>query len=115
MELLYEYAWLIPVLPLLGAMLVGLGLISFNKATNKLRQINAVVIVSLLGVAMGLSFALLYSQIQGHDVYTYTLEWASAGDFYLTMGYVIDPLTSVMLLYVPRFRICTLLFLSEPI
>jgi len=97
MEYLYEYAWLIPVLPLLGAMLVGLGLISFNKATNGLRQINAVVIVSLLGAAMVLSFALLYSQIQGHGAYTYTLDWASAGDFHLTMGYVIDPLTSVML------------------
>ncbi len=97
MESLYEYAWLIPVLPLLGAMLVGSGLISFNKATNGLRQINAVVIVSLLGTAMVLSFALLWSQIQGHQVYTRTLEWASAGDFHLTMGYVIDPLTSVML------------------
>jgi NAD(P)H-quinone oxidoreductase subunit 5 len=28
MDAIYEYAWMIPVLPLLGAMLVGLGLIS---------------------------------------------------------------------------------------
>jgi len=27
MEAIYQYAWLIPVLPLFGAMLVGLGLI----------------------------------------------------------------------------------------
>ncbi|MDJ1177852.1 NAD(P)H-quinone oxidoreductase subunit 5 [Roseofilum sp. BLCC_M91] len=110
MELLYEYAWLIPVLPLLGAMLVGLGLISFNKATNSLRQINAGVIVSLLGAAMVLSFALLWSQIQGHEVYTYTLDWASAGDFHLTMGYVIDPLTSVMLAIVTTVAFLVMIY-----
>src|SRR4028119_1213337 len=83
MELLYQYAWLIPVLPLAGAMLVGLGLISLNKATNRLRQLNAVLIISLLGVSMGLSFALLWSQIHGHEPFTRTLEWAAAGNFHL--------------------------------
>ncbi|KFF40961.1 MAG: hypothetical protein ucyna2_01214, partial [Candidatus Atelocyanobacterium thalassa isolate SIO64986] len=41
MEPLYQYAWLIPTLPLLGAIIVGLGLITFNQVTNSLRQINA--------------------------------------------------------------------------
>ena len=45
MEAIYQYAWLIPVLPLVGAMLVGLGLISANQATNRLRKLNAVAIV----------------------------------------------------------------------
>jgi len=106
MEPLYQYAWLIPVLPLIGAMLVGMGLISFNKATNSLRQLNAVFIISLLGAAMVLSFALLWSQIQGHPAYTYTLEWAAAGNFHLSMGYTIDHLTAVMLVIV-----CTVAFL----
>lgn len=97
---LYNYAWTIALLPLLGAALVGLGLISFNKATNQLRQINAVVIITLLGVAMAYSFALLWSQTQGHETYTRTFEWAAAGDFHLSMGYIIDPLTAVMLVIV---------------
>ncbi|MGB3559657.1 MAG: NAD(P)H-quinone oxidoreductase subunit F, partial [Geitlerinemataceae cyanobacterium] len=97
MEPIYQYAWLIPVFPLAGATLVGLGLISYNKATNRLRQWTAIPIISLLGVAMAYSFALLWSQIQGHAPYTQTIEWAAAGDFHLTMGFVIDPLTSVML------------------
>ncbi|MBD2040109.1 NAD(P)H-quinone oxidoreductase subunit 5 [Microcoleus sp. FACHB-672] len=100
MEPIYQYAWVIPVLPLLGAMVVGLGLISFNGLTNRLRQLNAVFIVSLLGAAMVFSFALLWSQIQGHEPYLYTLEWAAAGDFHLRMGYTIDPLTSLMLVIV---------------
>jgi len=100
MEVIYQYAWLIPVLPLVGAMLVGLGLISLNQVTNRLRQLNAVFVISLLGVAMALSFALLWSQIQGHESYTRTLEWAAAGNFHLNMGYTIDHLTALMLVIV---------------
>jgi NAD(P)H-quinone oxidoreductase subunit 5 len=100
MEVIYQYAWLIPVFPLLGAMLVGLGLISLNQVTNRLRQLNAVVIISLMGAAMGLSLALLWSQIQGHEPYLRTLEWAAAGNFHLTMGYTIDHLTALMLVIV---------------
>lgn len=100
MEALYQYAWLIPVLPLLGAMLVGLGLISFNKFTNRLRQLAAVFIVSLLGATMFYSFALLWSQYQGAPAYTRTLEWAAAGNFHLSMGYTVDHLTALMLVIV---------------
>lgn len=100
MEAIYQYAWLIPVLPLVGAMLVGLGLISANQATNRLRQLNAVFVISLMGAAMAHSFALLWSQVQGHAPYTRTLEWAAAGNFHLSMGYTIDHLTAMMLVVV---------------
>jgi NAD(P)H-quinone oxidoreductase subunit 5 len=100
MEVIYQYAWLIPVLPLGGAMLVGLGLISLSQVTNRLRQLNAALIISLMGVAMGHSFALLWSQIQGHPSYTRSLEWAAAGNFHLSMGYTIDHLTALMLVIV---------------
>jgi NAD(P)H-quinone oxidoreductase subunit 5 len=96
MEPLYQYAWLIPVLPLVGAMVVGLGLISFNQWTNRLRQINAVFIISLLGASMVLSFALLWSQLHGHGNYQQMIEWAAAGNFHLEMGYTIDHLTALM-------------------
>lgn len=99
-ELLYQYAWLIPVLPLLGAAVVGIGLISYSQATNKLRQPSAIFVVSLIGAAMVMSFALLWSQIQGHAPYEFTLDWASAGDFHLTMGYTIDHLCALMLVVV---------------
>lgn len=100
MESLYQYAWLIPVLPLVGAMVVGLGLISYNRAINKLRQPVSVFVVSLMGMSMVLSFAVLWSQLSGHAPYTQIVEWASAGDFKLTMGYTIDHLTALMLVIV---------------
>lgn len=99
-EAIYQYAWLIPTLPLLGAMVVGLGLISYNDATNRLRKPTAAFIVTLLGAAMTLSFALLFSQVQGHEAYHYLFEWVSVGNFHLSMGYVIDPITALMLVIV---------------
>lgn len=110
MEQLYQYAWLIPVLPLAGAMLVGLGLITFNRATNQIRQGSAVFIISLLGAAMVFSFALLWSQLQGHEPYTYMIEWARAGDFKLTMGYTIDHLTAVMLAIVTTVAFLVMIY-----
>jgi NAD(P)H-quinone oxidoreductase subunit 5 len=110
MEPLYQYAWLIPVLPLAGAMLVGLGLISFNTATNRLRQLNAVLIVSLLGASMGLSLALLWSQIHGHETFTRTFEWAAAGNFHLRMGYTIDHLTALMLVIVTTVAFLVMIY-----
>ncbi len=110
MEALYTYAWLIPVLPLLGAMLVGLGLISFNKFTNGLRQVNAVVIISSIGAAMLMSIGLLWSQFQGHSTYLYSFDWAAAGSFHLKMGYTIDHLTALMLVIVTTVALLVMIY-----
>ncbi|ASC73542.1 NADH dehydrogenase subunit 5 [Halomicronema hongdechloris C2206] len=99
-DALYDYAWLVPVLPLLGAMVVGTGLISYSQATTRLRQASAIAIVSLTGAAMVLSFVLFWSQLQGHEPFNRMVEWASAGDFRLTMGYTIDHLAALMLVVV---------------
>jgi NAD(P)H-quinone oxidoreductase subunit 5 len=110
MERIYDYAWLIPVLPLIGAVLVGFGLISLNRFTNGLRQLNAVLIIAMLGAAMVLSFALLWSQLQGHDTYTRMFEWAAAGDFRLQMGYTIDHLTTLMLAVVTTVALLVMIY-----
>jgi NAD(P)H-quinone oxidoreductase subunit 5 len=110
MESLYTYAWLIPVLPLLGAMVVGLGLISVNKFTNSLRQLNAVMIISLLGAATVASVGLLWSQIQGHPTYLQSFDWAAAGNFHITMGYTIDHLTALMLVIVTSVALLVMIY-----
>ncbi len=110
MEPLYQYAWLIPALPLVGAMVVGLGLISFNEATNRLRQLNAIFVVSLLGASTVLSFALLWSQIHGHETYSWMVEWASAGNFHLKMGYTIDHLSALMCVIVTTVAFLVMIY-----
>ncbi|BAQ66201.1 NAD(P)H-quinone oxidoreductase subunit 5 [Geminocystis sp. NIES-3709] len=107
---LYEYAWLIPTLPLLSSMIVGIGLISFNQATNKLRQVNSVFIISTLGVCLTMAIALFWSQWQGHEPYTQMIEWASAGDFSLSMGYTIDHLSSLMLVIVTTVALLVMIY-----
>jgi NAD(P)H-quinone oxidoreductase subunit 5 len=110
MELLYQLAWLIPVLPLFGATVVGIGLISFNQATNKLRQLNAVFILTCLGAALVMSGAILWDQIQGHASYSQMIEWAAAGDFHLEMGYVIDHLSALMLVIVTSVALLVMIY-----
>jgi NAD(P)H-quinone oxidoreductase subunit 5 len=110
MELLYQWAWLIPVLPLFGATVVGIGLISFNQATNKLRQLNAVFILTCLGAALVMSAALLWDQIQGHASYSQMIEWAAAGNFHLEMGYVIDHLSALMLVIVTSVALLVMIY-----
>lgn len=100
MDFAYQYAWLIPLLPLAAALIIGTGLITFNESTNKLRSLWSVLSVSATGGAAVIAFNLLWSQIQGHTLYTYTFEWAQAGLFHLNMGFVIDHLTSLMLVIV---------------
>jgi len=109
-EAIYQYAWIIPVLPLLGAAIVGSGLISYNEATNKLRKPVAAFIVSLIGAAMTLSILILVSQLQGHAPYTYLLEWASAGDFQINMGFTIDHITSLMLVIVTTVAFLVMIY-----
>jgi NAD(P)H-quinone oxidoreductase subunit 5 len=107
---LYEYAWLIPALPLLSSMIVGIGLISFNQATNKLRHVNSIFIISTLGVCLTMAIALFWSQWQGHEPYTKMIEWASAGDFSLSMGYTIDHLSSLMLVIVTTVALLVMIY-----
>jgi len=110
METLYQYAWLIPVLPLAGAMIIGLGLISYNQSVNRLRTASSVLIVSLIGTAMVLSFGLLWSQVQGHAPYVQSFDWAAAGDFHLRMGFVIDHLTALMLVIVTSVAFLVMIY-----
>jgi len=110
MDSLYQLAWLIPVLPLAGATLLGIGLISYSKFTIQLRSFSSIFIVSLTGMAMVLSFALLWSQLQGHAPYLQYIDWASAGDFHLEMGYTIDHLSSLMLVIVTTVAFLVMIY-----
>jgi len=109
-DTLYQYAWLVPVLPLIGAAIVGTGLISYGEATSKLRQPSALLIVSLTGAAMVLSGLIFWSQVQGHQTYTQMFEWAAAGDFRIEMGYTIDHLAALMLVVVTTVAFLVMIY-----
>ena len=60
-----ELAWLIPVLPLFGAVVTGLGLISFNRTVNRLRKPVALLLITCVGASAVLSYAILAGQLAG--------------------------------------------------
>ncbi len=105
-----EVAWLIPVLPLAGAVLVGLGLISFNRTVNRLRKPVAVLLLSSVGASGVLSFAVLAEQLRGAAPYEALFNWASAGDFNLEMGFRVDPLGAVMLALVTTIAVLVMVY-----
>ena len=55
-----EIAWLIPIFPLIGAVLSGLGLISINKRINRIREIVSVSLISFVGVSAVISYKALF-------------------------------------------------------
>ncbi|MFZ9752552.1 MAG: NAD(P)H-quinone oxidoreductase subunit 5 [Cyanobium sp.] len=105
-----ELAWLIPVLPLLGAAISGLGLISFNLTVNRLRKPVAVLLLTCVGAAAVLSYAVLAEQLAGVGAREVLFTWASAGSFNLPMGYRIDALGAVMLSLVTTIALLVMIY-----
>jgi NAD(P)H-quinone oxidoreductase subunit 5 len=105
-----DLAWLIPLLPLLGACITGLGLLSFNRTVNRLRKPVAWFLISCVGAAAVLSFAVLAEQLAGAAPKEVLFDWASAGTFNLQMGYRVDPLGAVMLALVTTIALLVMVY-----
>jgi len=105
-----EIAWLIPVFPLIGAVISGLSLISINKKINNSREIVAVSLLSFVGISAAISYKALYEQITGYQTVEKLFVWASAGDFQIPMGFVLDPLGSVMLCLVTTITLLVMIY-----
>ncbi|MCP9808568.1 NAD(P)H-quinone oxidoreductase subunit 5 [Cyanobium sp. HWJ4-Hawea] len=105
-----EIAWLIPVLPLAGACLVGLGLISFNRTINRLRKPVALLLISCVGASGVLSYAVLAEQLAGAAMTEVLFPWATAGTFSLEMGFRVDALGAVMLALVTTIAVLVMVY-----
>jgi NAD(P)H-quinone oxidoreductase subunit 5 len=105
-----ELAWLIPVLPLVGAALSGLGLLTFSRTVNRLRRPVALMLISCVGAAAVLSFAVLLEQIGGAGSTEVLFNWASAGSFNLQMGFRVDALGAVMLSLVTTIALLVMVY-----
>nr|YP_010866863.1 NADH-plastoquinone oxidoreductase subunit 5 [Indocalamus emeiensis]UQM88807.1 NADH-plastoquinone oxidoreductase subunit 5 [Indocalamus emeiensis] len=113
MEHTYQYAWVIPLLPLPVIMSMGFGLILIPTATKNLRRIWAFPCVLLLSIAMVFSVHLSIQQINGSSIYQYLWSWTVNNDFSLEFGYLIDPLTSIMLILITTVGILVLIYSDD--
>lgn len=110
MEHTYQYAWVIPLLPLPVIMSMGFGLFLIPTATKNLRRIWAFPSILLLSIAMVFSVHLSIQQINGSSIYQYLWSWTINNDFSLEFGYLIDPLTSIMLILITTVGILVLIY-----
>ncbi|WP_413680968.1 NAD(P)H-quinone oxidoreductase subunit 5 [Prochlorococcus sp. MIT 9401] len=105
-----EIAWLIPVFPLIGAVLSGFGLISINNKINNSREIVSIGLISFVGISAVISYKALIEQINGYQTVEKLFVWANAGDFTIPMGFVLDPLGSVMLALVTTITLLVMIY-----
>ena len=105
-----EIAWLIPVFPLIGAVFSGLGLICANKKINNSREIVSISLLTFVGISAVISYKTLIEQINGYQSVEKLFVWASAGDFTIPMGFVLDPLGSVMLTLVTTITLLVMIY-----
>ena len=93
----------IPALPLLGAVLSGLWLIFSRRELPRLLVIGVGCGAPLLsfGIALNQVFRLAVELPEGQRFFTDNLyTWISAGSFHAEMGFLLDPLSAVMVLVV---------------
>nr|YP_009660475.1 NADH dehydrogenase subunit 5 [Duabanga grandiflora]QCS00369.1 NADH dehydrogenase subunit 5 [Duabanga grandiflora] len=110
MEYTYQYSWIIPFIPLPAPMLIGVGLLLFPTATKNLRRMWAFPSILLLSIVMILSVYLSIQQINRSSIYQYVWSWTINNDFSLEFGYLIDPLTSIMLILITTVGILVLFY-----
>nr|YP_008999979.1 NADH-plastoquinone oxidoreductase subunit 5 [Agrostemma githago]AGZ17970.1 NADH-plastoquinone oxidoreductase subunit 5 [Agrostemma githago] len=110
MEHIYQYAWIIPFIPLPVPLLIGVGLLLFPTATKNLRRMWAFSSISLLTIAMVFSMTLSIQQINSNSIYQYVWSWTINNDFSFEFGYLFDPLTSIMLVLITTVAILVLIY-----
>ena len=90
-----ELAWLIPVFPVIGVLINGL----FGRQVGERAGPIASVMAGLsLLVVLGIAFQMILGSGGSHTVPLWT--WVEAGSFSAPMSFLIDPLSTIMLLVV---------------
>ena len=90
--------WLIPALPLAAAAVTAL-------ARRPQRRLAATLAIGSMILAFALSCAVFVSTLGAHtgmevERHVYNFNWFQFGDAWLKLGWVLDPLTAVMLVMV---------------
>jgi len=93
---MFDLLWLVPVLPLAGAVVLLLGARSFSH------KLTSTVGVGSVGASLALALSILATNWPGHgDIQVLNLfRWIAAGEFSVDFALRLDPLSAVMLFFV---------------
>ena len=90
-----QLVWLVPVLPLIGFLLIGL----FGKKLSKglVGMIACSSVFGAFAISLGIFFELLNKNIS-QEIYLF--DWITAGNFSASFSFLVDPLSSLFLLII---------------
>ena len=110
MEFIYQFVWIVPFLPFVASTLIGLNLFFFPKSSKSLRHIWAILSILLLSIAMIFSFTILWQQISNNTIYRYLWSWIFDKQISFKIGFLIDPLTSIMLVLITTVGVLVMIY-----
>nr|QXI85237.1 NADH-plastoquinone oxidoreductase subunit 5 [Sinogentiana striata] len=105
-----QYGWILPFIPLPVPIFLGLGLLLFPTTTMRLRHMWSFQSVLLLSIILVFSTNLSIQQINNNSIYQYVWSWLITNDFSLELGYLLDPLTSIMSILITSVGILVLFY-----
>lgn len=88
--------WLVPLIPLLGFVINGLGRNTLSK--NLIGFIGSSVIFISFAISVGIFFELGADTNKSHEIFLF--DWISAGKLSIPLSFLVDPLSSIMLLII---------------
>ena len=88
--------WLVPLLPLLGSIINGLGRNTLSK--SMIGVIGSGVVLAAFALSVGIFMELGNSPVKAHTVYLF--DWISTGSLKIPLSFLVDPLSSIMLLII---------------
>jgi NADH-quinone oxidoreductase subunit L len=88
--------WLVPLIPLLGFIINGLGRNTLSK--NLIGFIGSSVIFISFVISIGIFLALGNDAVKSHEIFLF--DWISAGALKIPVSFLVDPLSSIMLLII---------------
>lgn len=88
--------WLVPLIPLLGFVINGLGRNTLSK--NLIGFIGSSVIFISFAISVGIFFELGADANKSHEIFLF--DWISAGKLNIPLSFLVDPLSSIMLLII---------------
>ncbi|RZJ58925.1 MAG: NADH-quinone oxidoreductase subunit L, partial [Flavobacterium sp.] len=91
-----QLIWLVPLLPFLGFVINGLGRKSLSKGLVGI--IGSGVILASFIISVVIFFSLQGDTQKSHEVFLF--DWISAGALHIPLSFLVDPLSSIMLLII---------------
>lgn len=110
MEFIHQFVWIVPFLPFGTSILIGLNLFFFPKSTKNVRHIWAIFSILLLNIAMFFSFNILWQQITNNIIYQFLWSWICEKQIDFKIGFLIDPLTSIMLVLITTVGVLVMIY-----